>query len=200
MFPLDEVELSPQIMAGDVEDCAQIMRDGHTSTTNWGFRKFRMYYENGGEETLRRWTQAYLACIAFADACIGTALEALWHGPNADNTYVVFTSDNGYHMGEKDYLFKNSLWERSARVPLLVAGPGCARGKTCAQPVSLVDLFPTINEWLDLPKETRPRPLDGHSFAGLASDPESRSMSTRNWATTTPRGRPIICIESSRSA
>ena len=173
MFPLDKVQLSPQILEGHVEDCAQAMREGNTSTTDWGFRKYKLLYENGGEETLRRWTQAYLACIAFADACLGKALDALWSGPHADNTYVIFVSDNGYHMGEKEFLFKNSLWERSARVPLLVAGPGLARGEECDQPVSLLDLYPTINEFLGLPQESGPLPLDGHSFAGLARDPES---------------------------
>jgi len=173
MFPLDEIELSPQILNNDIEDCARIFRDGHTGTGRWGFDKFRKHYENGGEHTLKRWTQAYLACVAYADACIGMALEALWKGPHAENTFVVLTSDNGYHMGEKDYLFKNSLWERSARVPLLVAGPGCARGAECDQPVSLVDLYPTINEWLELPKDTGVHPLDGHSFASLARDPQS---------------------------
>ncbi|MBT7065626.1 MAG: sulfatase-like hydrolase/transferase [Verrucomicrobia bacterium] len=173
MFPLDEIELSPQILAGDVDDCAQIMRDGDTTTTSWGFKKFKLFYDNGGEESLRKWTQAYLACIAFADACIGKALDALWSGPHADNTYVVFTSDNGYHMGEKDFLFKNSLWERSARVPLLVAGPGCAQGAECDQPVSLLDLYPSINEWLGLPDDVGAHELEGHSLADLARNPVS---------------------------
>ncbi|MBT7702212.1 MAG: sulfatase-like hydrolase/transferase, partial [Verrucomicrobia bacterium] len=85
----------------------------------------------------------------------------------------IFVSDNGYHMGEKEFLFKNSLWERSARVPLLVAGPGLARGEECDQPVSLLDLYPTINEFLGLPQDSGPLPLDGYSFAALARDPES---------------------------
>ena len=173
MFPLDEIELSSQILDGDIEDCAQIFRDGHTGTGRWGFDKFRNIGTTAARKTLKRWTQAYLACVAYADACIGMALDALWDGPHADNTYVVLTSDNGYHMGEKDYLFKNSLWERSARVPLLIAGPDCAQGVECDQPVTLVDIFPTINEWLDLPTDTGALPLDGHSFASLARDPEA---------------------------
>jgi arylsulfatase A-like enzyme len=91
----------------------------------------------------------------------------------ADNTYVIITSDNGYHLGEKDFLFKNSLWERSARVPLIVSGPNCATGLSCDQPVSLLDLYPTINEWLDISNTPGPTPLGGHSFASLANKPSS---------------------------
>lgn len=171
LFPLDEIELSPQILAGDIEDCSPLMHAGKTCTADWGHQKFLKHWNNGGETTLKRWTQAYLACVAFADHCIGIALDALWNSLHADNTYVVLTSDNGYHMGEKEWLFKNSLWERSARVPLLVAGPGCARDAECSQPVSLMDLFPTINDWLGLPDTTGPLPLDGHSFADLARNP-----------------------------
>ena len=184
MFPLDEVELSPQILKGDIEDCAKIMREGDTTTTNWGFKKYKMFYENGGEESLRRWTQAYLACITFADACIGMALDALWNSPHADNTYVVLTSDNGYHMGEKDFLFKNSLWERSARVPLLIAGPDCAKNEECNQPVSLLDLYPTINEWLNLPQDVGQHSLDGYSFADLARNPKEGNWSGPKMAVT----------------
>jgi arylsulfatase A-like enzyme len=175
LFPLEDIQLSPQILEGDVDDCAKIMRDGDTTTTDWGFRKYNLFYNNGGEETLKRWTQAYLACVAFADACIGEALDALWNGPNADNTYIIMTSDNGYHMGEKSYLFKNSLWERSARVPLLVSGPTCEKGVECERPVSLLDLYPTINELLDLPTLADDKTLDGHSFANLTHD------SKANW-------------------
>ena len=191
MFPIDEVQLSPQILENDVEDCAQIMRDGHTCTGDWGFEKYRRYWARGVEQTLREWTQAYLACIAYADACIGMALDALWSGPNADNTYVFMTSDNGYHMGEKEYIFKNSLWERSARVPFLVSGPDCARGVECSQPVSLIDLFPTINEWLSLPSQTGPQPLDGHSFAALARDPEASWSGPRCAVTAIGNDTPV---------
>ncbi len=44
----------------------------------------------------------------------------------------------------------DTLFASLDRVPLLVAGPDCARGAECSQPVSLIDLFPTINEWHNL--------------------------------------------------
>jgi arylsulfatase A-like enzyme len=184
MFPLDEVQISPQILEGDVADCAKTMREGDTTTTSWGFKKFQLFYDNGGDESLRKWTQAYLACVAFADACIGKALDALWQSPHADSTYIVLTSDNGYHMGEKEFLFKNSLWERSARVPLLISGPDCAVGTECDQPVSLLDLYPSINEWLGLPSEVGGTVLEGHSLAGLCRSPDSGDWGGASCAVT----------------
>ena len=172
LFPLDEVQLSPQIKAGDRADCSTSFFEGKTATGDWGHQKYLRCVQNGGELTLRRWTQAYLACIAYADACLGQVLDALWDSPHADTTCVFVTSDNGYHMGEKEWLFKNSLWERSNRVPFIAAGPDCAQGATCEQPVSLIDLFPTINEWLQLPTNSGPLSLDGYSFADLARNPD----------------------------
>jgi arylsulfatase A-like enzyme len=78
LYPIDQVKLSPQILENDINDCAKIMQEGDTTTTNWGFKKFKLLYEHGGEEMIRRWTQAYLACVTYADACIGKVLETLW--------------------------------------------------------------------------------------------------------------------------
>ena len=47
--------------------------------------------------------------------------------PFKDNTIIIVTSDHGWNMGEKDYLFKNSPWEESTRVPFIVRAPGVAR-------------------------------------------------------------------------
>ena len=98
--------------------------------------------------------QAYLANVAFVDHQVGKILDALERSPHAQNTIVFFTSDHGFHMGEKDWLFKNSLWEESTRVPLVVVAPGIAkRGRRCGFPVSLVDLYPTLIDLCGLPKD-----------------------------------------------
>ena len=174
MFPLEDIQLATAL-PDDVTDCAQIMRDGHTSTGPWGFQKYRRILDAGGEQMLRRWTQAYLACVAYADDCIGQVLDALTASEHADNTLVVLTSDNGYHMGEKDYLFKNSCWEEVCRVPFVWAGPGVAAGATCEAPVSLVDCFPTFVDRCGLDpdphRDGSGKPLDGHSLAPLLADP-----------------------------
>ncbi|MFP4156497.1 MAG: sulfatase [Opitutales bacterium] len=175
-FPLDSLELA-EVLPGDVEDCAEIIRQGHTCSGRWGFQKYETIMEAGGEAMLRRWTQAYLACVAYADDCIGTVLNALESGPHAENTLVVLVSDNGYHMGEKEWLFKNSCWEESTRIPFVCAGPGVAEGAECDQPVSLVDLFPTFVERFGLNPNPHQalggRPLDGTSLCQLLEDPQA---------------------------
>jgi len=59
-------------------------------------------------------------------------------------------------MGEKDYLYKNSLWQEGTRVPLIVRAPGVGKAKGVSpQPVSLIDLYPTLIDLCGLSKETR---------------------------------------------
>jgi arylsulfatase A-like enzyme len=88
------------------------------------------------------------------------------------NTIIVLTSDHGYNMGEKDYLFKNSLWEESTRVPLIVRAPGVGRpGSIIDQPVSLIDVYPTLVDLCQLKGDTRKNTegvaLEGHSLGPL---------------------------------
>jgi choline-sulfatase len=90
--------------------------------------------------------RAYLACTSFVDSQVGRVLDALEASGRADDTVIVLWSDHGWHLGEKGITGKNSLWERSTRVPLILAGPGVAGGAKCGQPVELLDLYPTLVE------------------------------------------------------
>ena len=64
-------------------------------------------------------------------------------------------------MGEKGITGKNSLWERSTRVPLIFAGPGVSSGGRCVEPAELLDIYPTLSEICRLPA---PKDLEGHSL------------------------------------
>lgn len=172
LFPIEEVQLAI-IKEGDTEDCADILVPPGADASALGFRRYENYIRQGGKELLRKWTQAYLANIAFVDDQIGKIMDALEASNYADNTWVIFTSDHGYHMGEKEYLFKNSLWEESCRVPFIVTGPGIPEGRICDQPVSLVDLYPTFIEIAGLnPDLVIPQKLDGFSIVPLLKNPE----------------------------
>ncbi|MDA7510952.1 sulfatase [Verrucomicrobia bacterium] len=113
--------------------------------------------------------QAYLASITFADAMVGRLLDALDSGSAADNTIIVFWSDHGWHLGEKQHLHKFTLWERSTRIPLIVSAPGVtATGRRSGKPVGAIDLFPTLSELCGL---TDVVGLDGQSLVPLLQNP-----------------------------
>jgi iduronate 2-sulfatase len=112
--------------------------------------------------------QAYLASTTFADHQVGRVLQMLEASPFADSTYIVLWSDHGYHLGEKGRFAKQSLWERSSRVPLIIAGPGLAKGQKCSAPVQLLDIYPTLVELLKL---TTNRQNEGHSLVPLLKKP-----------------------------
>ncbi len=173
-FPLQTLQLPPY-RRHDLDDCARLLwQDPATGKPTPFARALPRLLEAGGEDLWRRLVQSYLACVAFADDVIGQILEALWKGPHAGDTYVVVTSDQGVHLGEKDHLEKNTPWEESLRVPLIVAGPKVATGQTCSRPVSLVDLFPTLTGLCDVARarrRDRTPEVDGHSLAPLLEDP-----------------------------
>ncbi|MCC7422293.1 MAG: sulfatase [Planctomycetaceae bacterium] len=121
--------------------------------------------------------QAYLASISFVDSQVGRVLKALDESGRAERTIIVLWSDHGWHLGEKGITGKNTLWERSTRIPLILAGPEIARNAVCAEPVELLDLFPTLLERCGFP--ARPD-LEGHSLG-----PQLREA-------TTPRPWPAI--------
>ena len=181
-FPLDSLAL-PEHLEGDLADCPPGARPpGASWTRDYGFERFANLLAAGGDDSWREWVRAYLACVAFVDDQIGRVLASLEASSHADDTVVVLTSDHGYVMGEKEYLFKNALWETSTRVPLVIVDPrGGASGAECTQPVSLIDLYPTLVDYGELPpdpnRETNGYPLDGHSLRPLVDDPE-----TGRWA------------------
>ena len=121
------------------------------------------------DERVRQARAAYYACVSFADAQVGRILEALDRLDLTDRTIVVLTSDHGFHLGEHDGLWrKMTLFEESARVPLLIAAPGHTKGTRVAAPVELVDLYPTLVELAGLEPPTG---LQGRSLAPLLEDP-----------------------------
>lgn len=140
-------------------------------------RKFTRYFDLSPishNEIIRRglWRKAvaaYLGCVAFVDKCVGRVLDALEKSPQGKNTIVVFWSDHGFHLGEKMHWEKRSLWERSTRVPLIVALPGeSRRGTRTHRPVGLIDVYPTLVELGGLPAKAG---MDGRSLAPLLRDP-----------------------------
>jgi iduronate 2-sulfatase len=121
------------------------------------------------ERERREAAQAYYASISFLDAQIGVVLDGLEEAGLADNTVVAFTSDHGYHIGDHGLWQKRSLFERSARVPLLLSVPGVPpASRSTNQLAELVDLYPTFADCCGLPI---PEHCSGVSLKPLLTDP-----------------------------
>jgi iduronate 2-sulfatase len=121
--------------------------------------------------------QAYFASITFMDAQVGRILNKLDELGLAENTIVVFTSDHGYHLGEHGLWQKMSLFEESARVPLIIAAPGVAKnGGVAATPVGLIDLYPTLTKLCGV---AAPENIQGQDLGPILSDPTEVG---RGWA------------------
>lgn len=191
-FPLAEIEVVPAPV-DDVADTAPALRPPEPDTwTTSGLRNYQEIIDRDGD--LRTWTRAYMACVSFVDDQLGVVLEALADSPHADNTIVIFTSDHGYHMGEKLRVFKNTVWEPCTAVPLVIAGPGLEEGAVLQQPVSLIDLYPTIQDFAQLPTERTGGdlpPLDGHSLRPLCLGADDKWTGPAvALSTVAPRDRP----------
>jgi len=132
---------------------------------------YRIY----SDDDRRRFWRAYHANISFADAQVGVLLATLDRLKLWENTVVVLFSDHGLHLGEHGGLSnKDTLFEESARVPLLVAAPGfTSAGKASPRPVELVDVFPTVADLCGLPQ---PPGLDGTSLRPLLADPQAKVL------------------------
>ncbi len=165
------------VKAGDLDDVPQLGRELVDSLKRF---KYRETPETEG--VWREFIEAYCANYSFADWNIGRVLDALDKSQYADNTLVVFCSDNGYHCGEKLRWEKGTLWERSAYAPMMVRLPKAMReqggfealkGAVCETPVGLIDIYPTLVELcgLDAPVQE----LDGESLTPLLLKPTQKS-------------------------
>jgi len=115
--------------------------------------------------------RGYCANVSYLDAQVGKVLQALRDQGLERDTLIVFLSDHGYHLGEHGLWGKTSNFELDARVPLLIADPDSAgAGKTSRSLVELVDLFPTVLDWLGV---GAPGGLDGKSLMPILKDPRA---------------------------
>jgi len=122
------------------------------------------------DDTLRRQAMAaYDACVSFVDAQVGLLMEALDRLKLRERTIVVVISDHGYHLGDHGGLWrKNTLFEASLRVPLILSVPGMADpGGAASGLVESVDVYPTLVELARVPS---PPGLEGTSLVPLLED------------------------------
>ncbi len=179
MFPLDDIQM-PVIKEGDNGD---IFYSSVYPSTEMGlayYQKLKLSYPEG-DLGLRKFLQAYLACVAFVDDQIGVVLDALDNSTLKENTLVVFASDHGWQMGEKDYLYKNSPWDESTRIPFIIRYPKLYKpGNKVEHAVSLIDIFPTLVDLCELKGGT----IKGSAIIqldGFSLKPFLENANTNEW-------------------
>lgn len=152
------------------DDLDDIPEEGHRLARIWGER-----WDQTGASNPEDWNKllhGFAANTSFADWSIGRVLDALDKSAYADNTMVIFFSDNGYHMGEKNHFEKATLWEMSAYTPVMIRMPdGSHAGVETKTPINSIDFFPTLMDYCGLkqpdhqPEGLSLRPLLENPFA-----------------------------------
>lgn len=118
------------------------------------------------DDTVRLVRRIYMAMCAECDALAGRVYDAMHELGLADSTHLVFGSDHGELALEHQQYYKMSMYEGSARVPLIITGPDVPAGRRCENIVSNIDLCPTLCEMAGVDK---PPVLDGESLMPLAT-------------------------------
>lgn len=164
LYPLEEITMPDLDGAkADLEDVPPmaVMRD----TQHWPY-----YFDQVSVEEARRCKQAYYACNSFVDALLGKLLDALEQNDLLEKTIIVFWSDHGYFLGEKGLWYKRKAFERSAKMPMIIAAPGLTKGRVSTKPVELLDLYPTLADLCGL---IPPENLEGASLRPLLENPDT---------------------------
>lgn len=135
-------------------------------------------YDLRDKQSMLHLRHAYYAALSYVDRKIQQLLAVLDETGELENTVIVFTSDHGDMLGERGMVQKRAFYEWSVRVPLLVRLPGAQHaGIHIAEPVSLVDVLPTLLDVAKVPAEKR-TPVHGRSLVPVITGTEDTSGST----------------------
>jgi arylsulfatase A-like enzyme len=130
-------------------------------------------------DALRKWAyqrymQDYLRCVASVDDNVGRLLDYLDRERLAEDTMVIYTSDQGFFLGEHGYFDKRFMYEESLRMPLLIRKPGEIKPGTVNRDMVLnLDFAPTL---LDVAGQAAPADMQGRSFRAAL-----RGQTPRDW-------------------
>jgi arylsulfatase A-like enzyme len=131
--------------------------------------------------------RAYYACVSYMDAQLGRVLHALEASGQADNTLIVLWGDHGWHLSEKGFFAKGTLFEVAIRSPLIIVDPRreASAGRVCRRVVQFVDIYPTLADLAGLPL---PPALEGVSLRPLLDNPDAAwdrpafTVQSRGWS------------------
>lgn len=162
LYPLEDIDVS-DYEVDDIEYAAAVFTNRANAKSNKNIDTLIEYSpEDDPLFYLKKFKQGYYASISFVDDLLKDIFRSLSEHGLAENTYIIFSSDHGYHLGSKRIIHKSTLWNGASRVPLIIAGPN-VNPTVSEKPVSLIDIYPTI---LDIASVQPPEshPLDGGSL------------------------------------
>ncbi len=154
------------------------LRPDHTELAN--VARFFDYDRHFDEAKMRTAKAAYYGLISFMDNCVGRILAALADTGQGDDTVVVYVSDHGDMMGDQGFWTKQVMYEASAGVPMIAAGPGFPAGRRVATGTSLLDLAATALDVTCVPHDAESRQLPGVSLRDVSArddDPDRTILS-----------------------
>lgn len=131
-------------------------------------RKCLCYDEAFDEPMVRRAIAAYMGLVSFLDSNVGKILQAVEAAGLSENTRIVYTTDHGDNLGTRGMWGKSTMYEESAGIPLILAGPDVPKANVCTTPVSLVDGFQTFIHALGAKADPDDSALPGHSLLDIA--------------------------------
>ncbi len=159
MYPVDQIPF-PDMYAQD-------QRPHHPFTD--AMRKSMCYDEAFDEPMVRRAIAAYFGLTTFMDHNVGRILQTLEALGMRENTRVVYSSDHGDNLGTRGMWGKSTMYEESAGIPMIMAGPDIPAGRVCDTPVTLADAFPTYVQSVGAKLEAADATLPGASLIDIAN-------------------------------
>jgi choline-sulfatase len=130
----------------------------------------------GHPGSLQRALAAYFGLVSYVDHNVGRLMEALVASGLAETTRIIYSSDHGDNLGTRGLWGKSTMYEESAGVPMIVAGPELPSGMVCREPVSLVDCFPTVLSWAGVAPNPQDRDLPGLPLDEVALKAPQRTI------------------------
>lgn len=158
LYPVDKIPMPVQALADERPDHPWLNE----------MRRALGYSEPLTKDQILRMTAAYYGCCTHLDLQIGRVLTSLEESGLAENTRIIYTSDHGENMGRRGLFGKFTMYEESAAVPLIVAGPGVPQGQSSDDPVMLVDCYQSIMECVGEPLNATEQQLPGCSLWPIA--------------------------------
>ena len=128
--------------------------------------RFDTHFESDAQRRVA--IASYFGLCSFLDHHVGMLLGALESSGLAGRTRVLFLSDHGDNLGARSLWGKSTMYEESAAVPMMLAGPGLPAGRRVRTPVSHVDLYPTVLQAVGVPPPADEPPRPGRSLLELA--------------------------------